>query len=326
MAFSPGLIAEIKRRYPYASDEQIAELEKRYGSQPNIDWSKVARETAYKQAAASQASNAAGIMGYDNLGKWIGPAMAAYNIYDISKNDKMDKKQQATNVGKTAGMAVADYFAFGIPSIARALALRTGFGRKAERFVDNKLIRNDPINKAVAYSGLLGGLSTKAKQQQRAAELIDKGVTGFPEFYGLLKLGRDLYDKTYEDKLKGNRGIRTDLDAAFVGIDPESKQWVNNAFATSGKVEDLRPEDVWGGQGVFSTFGNDWLGKYNEEQRRKISQGLLDAALFKLDHGDVIISDRDKALAVRNEILGGDQGAPTFGPSEEEKEKEENAN
>ena len=150
---------------------------------------------------------------------------------------------------------------------------------------------------------------------------MQKGVTGYPEFYGMTKIDADLYDKAFGKLQEGARGARSDLDAAFVGMDDKSGRWINNAFANSGKAEDLRPEDVWGSEGVFSTFGNDWLGKYTEDQRRQISQTLLDQALFKLDHGDAIISDKNKALDVRNQILGGDQGVPTFGPTQEEKQK-----
>jgi hypothetical protein len=57
----------------------------------------------------------------------------------------------------------------------------------------------------------------------------------------------------------------------------------------------LKAEDVWGGAGMFDTFGNDWLGKYTEDQRRAISTSLLANDLIKTSKGDQYITDQTKA-------------------------------
>lgn len=368
----PDLIAEVKRRNPYATDEMIAAVLERMGMKPGKSETEQIRDAAIMSAASGAAQ-----MGLEaatrpaatqanpkpsGYGYAVPTALAGYNAYDIAKNDKLTKEQQAQNIIKETGIAGANYATGGLAGLARYLANKTGKGREIEResteymfqdptkeefWKDPKnlpAIKNMPIvgdlpiadmlpfvpglgqvgmaAKLLSMSGALGGLGTKEKQMQRAGELIKKGVTGYGDFYGLTKIDRDLLKEKFKDQLTGARGIRKDLDAGFVGTDPASNQWVNNAFATSGQVKDLRPEDVWGSQGAFSTFGNEWLGKYNEDQRRKISQALLDAALFKLDHGDVIISDRDKALAVRDEVLGEPGGAPTFGQPTEEEQRE----
>lgn len=239
-----------------------------------------------------------------NNAAYIAMIMDAYNAYKGATNDKLDKKGQAVEAGKNIGMGVADYFTGGLASLGRALALRTGIGRKAERFVDNKLIRNDPLNKFWAYSGILGGLSTEAKQQKRAKDLIDKNVTGYKDYYSQSKGSLDEYKKQYGKKITNTAGARSDLDSNFIGYDPESGRWINNAYANTGDLSTLRPEDAWGSEGVFKVFGNDWLGKYTGDERRKITQALLDAQAFRSDSGDLVIDDKEKARQIGAQALG----------------------
>lgn len=65
----------------------------------------------------------------------------------------------------------------------------------------------------------------------------------------------------------------------------------------------LRPEDVWGGRGVLTTFGDDWLGKYSENQRRSISKDLISADLIGSSKGDQTIKDEGKAREIAKGTL-----------------------
>lgn len=144
----------------------------------------------------------------------------------------------------------------------------------------------NPVGWALIGGGALGGAglsaalahkSTKQYQAERQQALRDKGITGYAAFMDQIDPSKD-----------PNYGKVPDFD-------------------------NLRAEDVWGSEGAFSTFGNDWLGKYTEDQRRQISQALLDQKLFQGDHGDVIIhsKNQDRAREIASGILGGGVPAGT---------------
>jgi hypothetical protein len=132
-----------------------------------------------------------------------------------------------------------------------------------------------------------GHKSTKEYQDQRKGELLDRGITGYADFINQLP-------QSTED-------------------DP--------GYGKVPDMDNLTAEQVWGTNGVFDTFGNDWLGTYSEDQRRRISQALIDKGLFRGDHGDLIIhsDDKEEALKTRDEVLAqGDSPAspaPTAAPS-----------
>jgi hypothetical protein len=68
-----------------------------------------------------------------------------------------------------------------------------------------------------------------------------------------------------------------------------SDGFVNNKFANSRNESDLRPEDIWGYASFFEKYGNDWTGKFNEQQRRDIAQKALDAGAVREHHGTIDI-------------------------------------
>ena len=81
-----------------------------------------------------------------------------------------------------------------------------------------------------------------------------------------------------------------------------------NELKSSGQ---LKPEHVWGGYGMFKTFGADWLNKYSEEQRRQISQAMIDAGLIDQKKGDLVVNDATKAKEIAGRIS---QGLPAVAP------------
>lgn len=76
-------------------------------------------------------------------------------------------------------------------------------------------------------------------------------------------------------------------------------------FSEMKKSGQLKAEDVWGGYGMFKTFGSDWLGKYTEDQRRQISQELLNQNLVDSKKGDIVVTDSKKAKDIASQVLGG---------------------
>lgn len=69
------------------------------------------------------------------------------------------------------------------------------------------------------------------------------------------------------------------------------------------KKQGLKPEQVWGAYGLFDLFGSDWLNKYNEDQRRQISQALIDADMFTSEKGDLRLKDKAEAKKIAEQTL-----------------------
>lgn len=62
--------------------------------------------------------------------------------------------------------------------------------------------------------------------------------------------------------------------------------------------------------GNMQTFGPEWLNK-TPDQQRAVSQALANAGLYKGDHGDVLISDANKAQQIYQQLAANGFKAPT---------------
>jgi hypothetical protein len=118
----------------------------------------------------------------------------------------------------------------------------------------------------------LGHQSTKQYQDERSNKLLKK-VPTYEGFYQQLKANE-------------GRGQQASQNAAadFVGVD-NGGTWVNNRFRDSNDVKDLKAEDIWGSQAMFEKYGDDWLGKMTEEQRRAEAQKALDSGAVSTKKG-----------------------------------------
>lgn len=63
----------------------------------------------------------------------------------------------------------------------------------------------------------------------------------------------------------------------------------NVEFARTRDEKFLKPEDIWGYSTFFKKYGNDWLGKFTEQQRRDIAQQALNAGAVKEQRGTIDI-------------------------------------
>lgn len=106
------------------------------------------------------------------------------------------------------------------------------------------------------------------------------------------------YAKDYRDNYLNSEQAKT--DARY-----------ENTFEGKKAAGTLKAEDVWGGEGFFDTFGNDWLGKLSEDQRRKISQAAIDNNLISTSKGMMNITDAAKLKELSNSIVSGK--APVVG-------------
>jgi hypothetical protein len=118
--------------------------------------------------------------------------------------------------------------------------------------------------------------------------------------------------KSTKDYQRERWGALSDQGINVAGYDPSKqagyeaagfKDWGSGLNAAMARGE-VKPEEVWGGLGMYETFGNEWLQKAKEDQRRAISQKLLDEQLLTSDKGDVLVRDKDRAREIFKEIVG----------------------
>lgn len=113
----------------------------------------------------------------------------------------------------------------------------------------------------------------------RLQDLVDDGVEIPEEMRGAMNLTRgrskgELVAIEQEKIKAGGRG--------------------NVEFAESRKESDLTAEDIWGSAAFFEKYGNDWLKKFSESERRDIAQKAIDSGAVR-EHKGTIDVDWEKA-------------------------------
>ncbi len=134
----------------------------------------------------------------------------------------------------------------------------------------------------------------------------------------LLKRGIDIPESLQGPRwLKPGRSkkqlLNPYLPKDFIGKDPQYG-WTNNKFAESRNVADLRPEDIWGYSAFFDRYGNDWLKKFSEQQRRDIAQSALNRGAVKEHHGTIDIDWTPELQDDTTKVLGSSYKIPTLTP------------
>jgi hypothetical protein len=194
-----------------------------------------------------------------------------------------------TPIASAAGMGATPAFIPAAVAIQTALSAKSGYDMlrgKAKRINDVTLsdIKNDPAGfvgragLAVASGGLselanfgLSHKSTKQYEAERREDLVNSGVKGLQQF----------------DTVSANA-------------------------VTDGKPNVIRDPNATGysayddvsALGNYETFGNDW-DKYSLEQKAQIAKAIGDRNLYKGDHGDRIITDRETAKTIAQDVLSG---------------------
>lgn len=198
--------------------------------------------------------------GYGNALQAAGALYGAYNLADMYSNRPKDRGSGVTS-GATSGAAVGSYV--GGPWGAAIGAI---------------------------LGGVYGGAVLKPKnktnlEQRRNWKLANRGYKYITE--------ADLADKK-------NPQIRTDLAPDFQGYDSAGK-YVNNRFANSRKESDLTPETILnrtqgvGQAGFAKEFGNAWMERLNDSQRKSIIQDALNRGLVTEKLGSTFLN-ADQAL------------------------------
>lgn len=290
-----------------------------------------AAEGATEEVAAEAAVAAAEESGLSisDVTTAIAWARQAYKAYQILSSDMTDE-EKAQALAKAAGLAVADYFTFGLASLAYGTL---GQSKEWQR-IEKELLPFDPISQAAGSFGSLWGGSKDAGDVANVLTLGTSGVLGSvaDQAFGI---NHPLHRKTTKDYQRGRlraafENAASDSEKQFIARligNLDSSSDIHEGGILEGRKwswEDLQglgtPESVWGEYAFFEAFP-DWLTGYTEEQRRQIAQAALDEQLLESDKGSVLAS-RKKGNFERLQEIGRQvkEGAYTSPVSPEERE------
>lgn len=216
-----------------------------------------------------------------SYGGYLAVAQGAIGAYQAGTMKNASDEQKTRAVAHQIGMAVANYYTFGLAGLADSFA-RSQWGGTMSKV--DKWMWEDKYGKYLAGTAGLTAMSklwTSDKwktEGNRLRKLQEQGVE-IPEGFSLptiLPRGRT------KDEL-----VRKDLPEDFVGFSPEG-EWVNNKFARSRDVKDLKGTDIVGYSAWFEKYGNDWM-KLKPEQREQIAQTALSNNAVKEHSGTIDI-------------------------------------
>lgn len=177
-----------------------------------------------------------------------------------------------------------------LPPAAAAAAILYG-GKTAYDFAKGKKL--SPLQKA-AFALPTAGLSL-------VSDSLQKHVLG----------DKNRFQEEFKraDKLR-KKGIKWDINtempskgrskSELIKIEQDKidrGQYGNTKFAQSRDEKDLQAEDIWGYSAFGEKYGNDWLGKFSEQERRDKANAALKAGAVREHKGQIDI-DWDKVDSV----------------------------
>lgn len=190
------------------------------------------------------------ISGFGSAGNAYLPALGAIGAFDLLKNNRIGKRGYLQ--GAASGAAMGSYFGPWGALIGGGVGL--GMGGANELFDTNKY----------------------KSEGNRLDKLIKSGIKVPDSYQAPMKLQRGR---------KKEELVNPKYAADFVGQTADG--FINNKFANSRNVKDLAPEDLTGYSAFFEKYGNDWLGKFNEQQRKEIARKALAAGAVREHHGTI---------------------------------------
>lgn len=211
-------------------------------------------------------------------GSGLGPTggMASYGAPIASAASAAGGAYLAYDLGK-------DIHQNKIKKTGRGYARGAGQGAASGALIGTAIMPGVGTLIGAGVGALAGGIGvaaghegTKEAQKRKWGELAEKGIL-VPE--GL---------STADQKSAGKTAKNWSFEAARQKL-------------LSGE----NPDEFVGVLGNFETFGNDWLGKYSDDQRRAFAKRAAAEGLYNSKKGDIFISDADKAKKIMDEVLGG---------------------
>lgn len=217
-----------------------------------------------------------------SYGGYLAVAQGAIGAYQAGTMKNASDEQKTRAVAHQIGIAVANYYTFGLAGLADSFA-RSQWGGTMSKV--DKFLWEDKYGKYLSGTAPLTAMSklwTSDKwktEGNRLKKLQEQGIE-IPEGFSLptiLPRGRT------KDEL-----VRKDMPEDFVGFAPDGG-WVNNKFARSRNIKDLQGTDIVGYSAWFEKYGNDWM-KLKPEQREQIAQTALNNNAVKEHKGTIDIT------------------------------------
>ncbi|HPC91679.1 MAG TPA: hypothetical protein PLJ74_05440 [Myxococcota bacterium] len=208
--------------------------------------------------------------GVGSAGNYLLPMAGAMGAYDLFKNERRGGRGIAQ--GAASGAAMGSYF--GVPGAVIGGVLGGGIG-------------------------LANNMSDKDRYKEegrRVKKLLEAGVTG--------------WDQLAAGAPELTRGRSKDELVAIEEAKIAAGKYGNPTFARSRDVKDLNPEDIWGYSAFGEKYGNDWLGKYSEGQRKDIAKAYLDAGAVSEGRGQISLKETPDLTAKIQALLSG--ASPTL--------------
>lgn len=251
-------------------------------------------------SAAAGAANLAAAGGNATAGSvapYAGLAMGAYNTHNAAQDGSRTRDQKGSEVMKQVGLTAADYFTFGLSGLADTAFRSTGFGKKWGGKVDDLTSKTFG---AKAIGSVLGGLDTKHTQLKNTQKLLKDAEKSGDQNY--LKYIEGARIGTAEEPENNKKGVY------FAG---KYKNW--DEYKKAG----LEAADLTHTLGNIETFGPEWAA-LTEDQRKVVTQALIDQDLYISDKGEVNIrkENREKAKQTYEALKAtgfSSTGDPMFG-------------
>lgn len=240
-----------------------------------------------------------------NYAGWAAAALSAYNSGKNLLSGNLRDEEASYEAAMAVPRAAGAFYTAGLSMLGESLARKQWGGtmKKLDKF--NQTNPMSPVFVPMLASRLWSSDEWK-KEGKRLRGLIDKGINIPEELRAAMYLRRGRKTKDL---------INPYLPKDFVGKTPQYG-WTNNKFASSRNEKDLAPEDIWGYSAFFDKYGNDWLGKFSEAQRRSVAQKALERGAVNEHHGTIDIKWNPELEAEVNTILGRNSVAPKAPPQQ----------
>ena len=247
----------------------------------------VTRGTA--ELAAGNTTNASATSAGEGLGTAVGIATTAKGAYDTQRGWESGGeglRSGLTTMGAGAGGLIAGPLGAAAGGLIGNVL---GYGLQGSGWKNHAaLVATAPILAGLKLSGVnLVHQTTRQLQQEHTQKLLESAPT----------------NEAWANYVKSMRYQEANKDMPFAGKYKTFEEY---------KKAGLQADDLTGVYGNLNAFGagttRDWL-TLTFQEKKAVTQGLIDAGLYDSTKGEVIITDPIKANDVFDKALG--RAAPT---------------
>lgn len=224
-----------------------------------------------------------------NVGGALLAAKGGYDIYNSSQNRGKGIRTGTTELGAGIGTMV-------LPGVGTAIG--AGYGQLLGYGLQGSGIKNKLALAGTAPFLLIPGVKDALMHKSTRQEAEDKTI--------------DLLEQSDNPNYQAYvQGMRKQYESAPTGKAYAGKYDTFDEYKKAG----LEANDLTGVYGNIKTYGEEWA-NLTEPQRQAITQANIDSGLYQSKKGDVDITDKNKAIENKNNVLKGFAvGAQTAAPA-----------